>query len=147
MLAAPAPAAAQSSDDNPGEADGAPAEAPGVGDRDWIGVPLSGAPLVAALTDNVMLGRPPSGPVFVLVFEPGGSVTFVDARPARIEGAWQIVGERVCVQWPDAPLPACQRVFLDGDRLTFADAEGGATITTALRLDPPDWAVPFLPAP
>ena len=107
-------------------------------------MPLTGAPMVSALVDNYLVGEPVSAPAFMMRFSPGGEVTFVNDRAGRIRGSWQIVGPRVCIQWTDAPLPACQQPWLDGDRLTFTDAAGRTIAVARLRHEPPDWAAGLL---
>ncbi len=117
--------------------------APAAGEE-WIGVPLSGAPMVNVLVGNYLVGRSGGEAAFALRFAPDGTVVFANDRGGTVRGSWQIVDTRVCIQWTDAPLPACQQPWLDGDRLTFTDGAGQPVASTQLSHQPPGWAADLL---
>ena len=117
---------------------------PAENDGPWIGVPLSGSPMINTLVDNYLEGRPLRAPNFLFHFRADGTVLYCDETAAGLTGNWWIDDRQVCVQWPDNLQPTCQQVWLDGGRVIFTDADSRPLAEAWLRPSPPAWAAEFL---
>ena len=83
-------------------------------------VPLSGAEISAALTDQTLIYEQARQ-----VFYISGQTLYETSRPSW--GRWQVRGDQYCSQWPPTDTWSCYDMARDGATLRFIAADGSVT--------------------
>ena len=86
-------------------------------------VKLSGAEIMAALSDHTFGGMREDGKSWEQVFQKSG-VTFYTIGGAQSQGVWAVRGDQYCSQWPPNESWTCYEMAKNADTYSFISASG-----------------------